>query len=442
MKKQFILSLAVAFLATNSNASYNKSLDTKIQTIVNQDKTKLVKTFKDIHTHPELGFMETRTSKIVATTLKQLGYQVHTNIGKTGVVAVMKNGKGPVVLYRADMDALPVKEITNLPYASKKNVKLSDGTITPVMHACGHDAHTTWLLGVAKVMAKLKDKWHGTLILVAQPAEELIEGGSKMAKDRLYDIISVPDYAFAMHTAPLPTGMINMEKGLREAGTDQLDVTFYGKGGHGSTPQLAKDPILMAASAIVQYQFIVSRTIDTLHPVVLTVGAINSGKSNNVIPAKAELKINLRWDYKEDREHMIKAIKRINNSIALAYDMPKERYPTIKMKGYSIPLVNDDALVDKITPIAQKVLGQKAVIKGMPQTMGSEDFQMLFENKKTKYVYAFFGTAKPSDFEKSFKEDKTVPYMTHNGNYKVDLDAIPLGVRFASNALLEIFSNK
>lgn len=235
-----------------------------IETSIAKDQGRLIEIFKDIHQNPELGFMETRTAGIVEKELKSLGYEVKTGIGETGVVGILKNGNGPTVMYRADMDANAVKETTGLPYASTKVVKRDDGSETPVMHACGHDAHVTWMLGVAKLMAEHKDLWKGTLIMVGQPAEEPILGAEAMVNDGLYTTHGVPkpDYLFGLHTAPVGVGLVAAATGVRMAGTDQIDITFHGVGGHGSMPNLTKDPVVMAASAVMQYQAIVSRGID------------------------------------------------------------------------------------------------------------------------------------------------------------------------------------
>jgi amidohydrolase len=270
---------------------------------------------KDLHQNPELGFMESRTAGIVAKELQALGYEVKTGIGKTGVVGILRNGAGRVVMFRADMDANAVQEATGLPYESKVRVKMPDGSETPVAHLCGHDAHVTWLIGVAKVMAGAKADWKGTLVLVAQPAEEPVLGAEAMVKDGLYTKHGVPkpDYLIGLHTTPVPTGMVVSKAGDFNAGTDQLDVTFKGVGGHGSSPHLAKDPVLMAATAVVQYQSIVSRAIDPLNAAVITVGSIQAGADNNVIPNSALVKINLRWYDEADRTRMIEGIERINS---------------------------------------------------------------------------------------------------------------------------------
>ncbi|MES1226553.1 MAG: amidohydrolase, partial [Bacteroidota bacterium] len=286
------------------------------------DSLRLVEIFKDIHQNPELGFMETRTAGIIAKELKTLGYEVITGIGKTGVVGILKNGVGPVVMYRADMDCNPVKEITGLPYASTKMVKKDDGSEVPVMHACGHDAHVTWLLGIAKIMASLKNEWKGTLVFLAQPAEELILGAQAMVNDNMYEKgVPVPDYLFGMHTWPIPVGTINNAGGARFAGSDQLDVTFYGVGGHGAHPETTKDPIVMASNAVMQYQTIISRNLGAQSDCVLTVGAIQAGSVNNVIPPSALLKLNLRWFNDKDRNTLLNGIKHINEGIAVANDL-------------------------------------------------------------------------------------------------------------------------
>ena len=436
MKKHLITLFVMALTITTVNAQ-----EDKVNKLVKENENHLIEVFKDIHQHPELGFMEVRTSKIVATELKSYGYKVIEGIAKTGVVGILKNGDGSIVMYRADMDCNSVKEVTGLDYSSTKTVKIADGSEVPVMHACGHDAHTTWLLGIAKVMSEMKNDWSGTLVLVAQPAEEPILGARAMVEDGMYQKgVPEPDYLFGMHTAPLPTGTVNFEKGPRMAGTDQLDVTFHGIGGHGSSPHLAKDPILMAAAAVIQYQFIISRAIDPLNAAVLTVGSIQAGSDNNVIPASALVKINLRWYKESDRDLMFAAIERINKSIAMAYNMPEELYPKTEYKGWAFPLINDSSLVDRINPVIEKELGKKGVIIGFPPAMGSEDFHhLVIKNKDPKYLYMFFGTAKPAHYEQAQKDGELFPYFAHNGDYQVDIDAIPLGVIVATKSIIEMF---
>jgi hippurate hydrolase len=412
---------------------------------VSKYNDKYVAIFKDIHENPELGFMEVRTAGIVAKELKSYGYQVTEKIGVTGVAGVLKNGDGPIVMYRADMDCNSVKEVTNLPYKSTKIAKLADGSETPVMHACGHDAHTTWLLSTAKFMAEHKDLWKGTVIFIGQPAEEPILGAEAMVKDGLYTThgIPEPDFLFGMHTMPFATGMVAAASGVRMAGTDQLDVTFYGKGGHGSTPNVAKDPIVMAASAIMQYQAIVSRGIDPKNAAVITVGSVQAGKDNNVIPETALLKVNLRWFNERDRDIMIEGITRINEGIAYAYDMPKDKYPTMVLKGMAYPLENNKELTTIVRNSLESVVSDKRFIMDetlIPSVMGSEDFHhLVINNAKKAYCYINIGVAEPTLFEEAFKKGQ-VPFSNHNGNFEVDINAIPFGSKVAITSMLAIFN--
>lgn len=415
----------------------------KINQIVSSDSARIVEIFKDIHANPELGFMETRTAAIVEKELKALGYNTISGIGITGLVGILENGKGPVVMYRADMDCNAVKEVTGLPYASTKVVKRNDGTETPVMHACGHDAHTTWLIGVAKLMARLKDEWKGTLVLLAQPAEEPVLGAEAMVSDGLYDRgVPRPDYLFGMHTAPLPLGTVAAAKGLRMAGTDQLDITFKGIGGHGSNPQVLKDPIVMAATAIMQYQAIVSRAIAPQKAAVLTVGAVQAGSDNNVIPSTALVKVNLRWFDEQDRNTLIEGIKRINQGIALANGLPEGLYPTLTMKGWAYPLDNSEQLTDVVVKGIKKLVPEEHIIREdrLPPIMASEDFHhLVMHNDKKEYCYVNVGIAHPDTYAKALQEGKSQPFSYHQGDYLVDIAAIPFGVKVAANALLSIF---
>lgn len=451
--KNFVLPFMILLVAAplcNAQSGKQKQKNSyvvTIESIVRQDSVRLIEIFKDIHTNPELGFMEVRTAGIVAKELKALGYEVKEGIGKTGVVGIMKNGNGPVVMLRADMDCNSVKETTGLPYASTKLVKKDDGTETPVMHACGHDAHTTWLLGVAKVMVEMKTQWKGTLVLVAQPAEEPILGAEAMVNDGLYTKYGVPepDYLYGMHAMPFPVGTVGAAKGVRMAGTDQIDVTFKGIGGHGSNPHLTKDPIVMAAAAIMEYQVIVSRAIDPQEAAVLTVGSVQAGSDNNVIPATALVKINLRWFNEKDRNLMIDGIKRINESIAKAYNLPESLYPEMTMKGWAYPLENNSKLTDVVIDGIKTVIPEKNIMREdrMPRVMGSEDcHHLVIHNTKKNYSYVLVGVADPVVFENAVKAGKWLPYNNHNGDFRVELAAIPLGVKIGTTALLRLFNQQ
>ncbi len=408
---------------------------------IDKDGNRLITIFKDIHQNPELQFSETRTAAIVAKELKALGYEVKTGIGKTGVVGILRNGDGPKVMFRADMDALPVKEETGLPYASTKQAMLPDGSETYVMHACGHDSHTTWMLGLAKAMVALKSDWKGTLILVGQPAEEGVAGAKAMVEDGLYTRygVPIPNYLLGMHSAPGPTGFIASAPGTRMAGSDPIDIVFKGVGGHGSSPHLAKDPILMAANAIIQYQAIVARAIDPQEAAVITVGSIQAGEANNVIPEEALLKLSLRSFKPEVRETMLKGIVSVNKSIARAYGMPEDKLPTLTAKGGSPPLVNDKEVIDRINPQLATLVGANKLIADFPGTTGSEDVhQLKGDNKNIQFAFVFVGIADPTLFAKARAEGKTVPFSNHNPTFQIDLNAIPFGTKVASVMTMEL----
>jgi len=436
---------AVSEEKISKNKSFiSKKVVKQVKLIVDQDKNRLVDIFKDIHRNPELGFMEVRTAKIITDELTSLGFKVQTGIGKTGIVAILKNGDGPVVMYRADMDALATQETTGLPYTNNKKVINRDGVKVPAAHLCGHDAHVTWLLGMAKVMTTLKDSWSGTLVLVGQPAEELIEGATAMIDDGFYSTYKTPkpDYLIAMHTAPYATGIMVGGNGVLEAGTEQLDVTFHGRSSHGSMPQLSKDAGLMAAYAVVQYQAIVSRVLDPRDTGVVTVGAINAGVENNTIPGEAVLKLNFRFFSEEVRTKLFNGVKAISNGIARTYGMPEDKMPTIERKGYSGPLINTPTLTDRVTAniINAGLIEPKSMIRDFRPITGSEDAHMLVHDldDDVKISYLLVGVAPPALYEKARKEGKELPFWNHEPNFQVDLDAIPLGTKIASMTLLDI----
>ncbi|MDB5121519.1 MAG: amidohydrolase [Sphingobacteriales bacterium] len=438
MKNKVLFLLSVLILGFSS---LQAQISKQVKQMAYADSLRLVNMYKDLHQNPELGFMEVRTSGIIAKELKALGFEVITGIAKTGVVGILKNGEGPIVMYRADMDCNSVKEITGLPYASTKSMKKDDGTVVPVMHACGHDAHVTWLLGAAKIMVTLKNQWKGTLVLLAQPAEELLAGAQAMVNDKMYEKgVPVPDYLFAMHTWPLAVGSIINGIGERAAGSDQLDVTFYGVGGHGSTPEVTKDPIVMACNAVMQYQTIISRNIAAQDAAVLTVGAIHAGVDNNVIPASAVVKLNLRWFTEKTRNTLLEGIKRINEGIAISNGLSKENYPTTLMKSNVFPQVNDAPLSNKINNVLTSFLVPEKIFTNTLPIMGSEDFNhLVLGNNKTVCDYIFVGTANPDAYAKAVQDGKRAPYFNHNGNYQVDLASIPLGLQIGVTALLEMF---
>lgn len=413
--------------------------------LIDADAGRLIEIFKDLHQNPELGFMEERTSAIVTRELTALGYQVQTGIGKTGVVGVLENGNGPIVMYRADMDANAAEERTGLPYASTTRVVNSDGVEVPVAHLCGHDAHTTWLLALAKVMSQTKDSWRGTLVLVAQPAEELIEGADAMVESGLYTDHGVPepDYLIAMHTAPIPTGSVVSTEGVMMAGTEQLDVTIHGQSAHGSAPQFSKDAGLMAAYAVVQYQAIPARVLDPRDAAVVTVGAINAGVENNTIPGEAELKLNFRFFDEDVREQLYRSVKAVSEGIARTYGMPEDQMPTIVRKGYSSALVNDDELARRIAErlVDVGVVEPENMITEFTPVTGSEDAHMLvhgFDGVKVGFLAV--GIASAEVMNQANRAGKALPFSNHQSTYQVDLEAIPYGSKVATAVVLDLLA--
>ncbi len=418
VRSVFILGIATFVTQSATSASIEDS--------VKKDEQRLIGIFEQLHQNPELAYMEFETSALVAREFGEHGFVVHTEIAKTGVVGIMENGPGPVVMFRSDMDALPLKEETELSYKSTAVKRDADGQELPAMHACGHDAHTTWLIGMAKQLSERKNEWSGTLVLLAQPAEEPMTGAVAMVDDGLYDVVPVPDIIISAHSAAvLPAGSIAVKGGRRMAGSDQIDVTIPGVGGHGSTPHAAKDPVVMGAMAVLAYQAIVARAIDQYHPAVLTVGAFQSGDTNNIIPDSAILKLNLRWYNETERQQMIDGIKSVTDNIARMYNMPDDRMPVYDMKSYATAVINSNPEdINTAKAALQDALGKDRVVEGLPPVMGSEDFQMLaIPNSDTRILYMEVGSGKPDVFT-NYVEKGILPVLNHNPRYKLEKPAI------------------
>lgn len=427
--------------ATSQAEALDKAAIERVSAAVDADASRLEAVFKDLHAHPELPFTETRTAAIVAKELKALGFEVTTGIGGTGVVGVMRNGPGKTVWYRADMDANGVEEITGLPYAPKAKQKLADGSEEWAMHACGHDAHVTWLLGTARVLASMKDAWSGTLVVYAQPAEEVGLGAQAMIKDGLLTRgFPKPDVGFGSHTAPGPVGAVSNSPGVRMAGTDQLDIHFTGLGGHGSTPQMTIDPVVMAAQAVLGYQTIVSRNLDPQATGVLTVGAIEAGRDNNVIPQTATLKLNLRWFTPAVRDQMIRRIDEVSKGVAISAGVPEDKLPTRTMKGSAVPLVNDAALSAAIDPALRLLLGDTMVVNNFPAVTGSEDFQEVMVAADVPYVFLLIGVAPMEQYVAAVKAGRMAPYSNHNPDFFVHLPAVALGAKVNALSVLSLLA--
>lgn len=351
--------------------------------LVSKQLPNLVEIYKDIHAHPELSHQEARTSAILAAALRKDGYDVTERVGKYkdssqgyGVVAILKNGAGPKLLIRADMDALPIVEETGASYASHVRTKNASGQEVGVMHACGHDVHVATMIGVGYALAALKNKWHGTLMLVGQPSEETIDGAKAMIADHLYERFGTPDLAIALHdSAARAAGTVSMASGPALASATSIDVTMRGISGHGAMPQLAKDPVVMAAEFIVQLQTIVSRQEDPSSPVVVTVGDIHGGTRRNIIPTEVKMELTARCFNEQAREILLDGIRRTAKGVALAAGVPDDRAPIVTvLEDESAPaLYNDPKLATRAKALLVNALGADNVFD-QPPAMPSEDF--------------------------------------------------------------------
>ncbi|MEM6689655.1 MAG: amidohydrolase [Planctomycetota bacterium] len=342
-----------------------------ISTWFNGTKDRWIEQYKWLHTHPELSFEEANTAKRMATAYRDAGFEVTKNVGGHGVVAMLANGEGPTVMLRCDMDALPIREQTLLPYASTATAKDEAGIDTPTMHACGHDIHMTVSIATANFLSTHRDQWSGTLMLIAQPAEERGSGATAMLGDGLFTRFPKPDYALALHVGSEDqAGTVKLLGGYTQANVDSVDITMKGRGGHGSKPHTTIDPIVQAADLIMSLQMIVAREIDPQAPAVVTVGSIHGGTKHNIIGDQCHLQLTVRSYSNDVREHLLESIRRRANAIALAYNAPE---PEVTISEGTPSLRNDDALVDRLRSAFESELGKQNVGRSEP-SMGGEDF--------------------------------------------------------------------
>ncbi|KHK91215.1 amidohydrolase [Novosphingobium malaysiense] len=342
---------------------------------VASDMQALMDIYRDLHAHPELSFQETRSAGIMAEAAREAGFEVTENVGKTGIVAVLRNGPGPTVLVRADMDALPVTERTGLPFASRQRGVSTAGVESGIMHACGHDTHMTAWVETARLMAARKDAWSGTLVMVGQPAEELGLGAVEMLKDGLYTRFPKPDYTLAFHDTPeLPSGVVGAAKGWALANVDSVDIVVKGVGGHGAYPQATKDPIVLASAIVMKLQTLASREIDPQDPVVVTVGSFHAGTKHNIISDQAKLELTVRSYSDETRAKLLDGIRRIVNGEAIASGIPEALMPEVTVKEpYTRSTYNSPEFTQEAITYLQQEMGKdRATIT--PSVMGGEDF--------------------------------------------------------------------
>ena len=357
------------------------------------DPVDLAAVYKDLHANPELGFHETRTSALVAEHLSASGFDVTTGVGGTGVVGLLRNGDGPIVLLRADMDALPVEEKTGLPYASVARAITDGGVDAPVMHACGHDVHVTCLLGACAVLSADSSNWSGTLVAVFQPAEELGAGAQAMVDDGLFERFGRPAVVLGQHVAPLPAGTIGLRHGAAFAAADILSIVLHGRGGHGSRPEASVDPIVMAAATVMRLQTIVSRELAGNDTAVVTVGSLHAGTAANIIPDRAKLELSIRTTGSDVRTRVLAAVERIVRGEAVAAGAPRD--PEIIL-GASFPAVVNDPNAARLTQPALEAISQLVVDPGL--VTGSEDVGVLATAAGAPCVFWILGGADPASF--------------------------------------------
>jgi amidohydrolase len=389
----------------------------EVPVLVDKQLPSLLTTYKGLHAAPELSHHEAQTSALLAAEMRKVGYTVTERVGKYpdgsqayGVVGVMKNGAGPTLLVRTDLDALPVTEDTKLPYASKVRAKNPAGQDVGVMHACGHDIHITTMIGVARNMAALKSQWHGTLMLIGQPSEETIDGAKAMLADHLYERFGKPDLAIALHDANFAAGKVSVVSGPALASSTSIDVVMRGVGSHGAAPEAGKDPIVMASEFVLALQTIVSRSVPPSQPAVVTVGDIHGGTKRNIIPDEVKMELTTRCYSEEVRQMIIDGVKRTAKGVAIAAGVPADRMPVVTvLNDESTPAtINDPALAARLQRIFVEKLGADNVIE-RKAIMGSEDFGIFSLDHKIPAVIFWLGAYDPAKVAESERTGVALP---------------------------------
>lgn len=403
-----------------------------------QHVTELLELYRDFHSHPELSFREEQTAAKLASELKKVGIEVTTGVGRQGVVGILKNGDGPVVMIRTDLDALPVTEATGLPFASTVRTKDPKGNDVGVMHACGHDVHITCQIGVAQYLASHKDDWHGTVMFVGQPAEEVGGGAETMLKDGLFTRFPRPKYALALHVdSTLATGKIGYKAGYLLANVDSVDIVMKGKGGHGAFPHTTIDPIVQAAHLIVDLQTLVSRENNPFEPAVITVGSIHGGTKHNIIGDNCRLQLTVRSYSPEVRDLLIEGIKRKAKAAASSAGAAE---PSIELSDWTPATKNDEQLVERVVPTFRRVLGEENVVLVEP-SMGGEDFSQYGLAGVPIFMFRL-GSVKADRLAEMKKAGKP-PVSLHSPFYYPDApETIETGVTAMSAAVIDLLKSK
>ena len=430
---RLLIGLLTLVLALPSSAS-------PLKEAIAKDYPYLQKLFEHFHANPELSLQEVKTAARLAKELKGLGYSVTTGIGKTGLVGKFENGKGPVLLIRADMDGLPVLEKTGLPYASKARQVNLEGMEMPVMHACGHDMHVTSLVGVARRMMELKDKWSGTLMLLGQPAEEALGGAKGMVKDNLYKRVGRPDYALALHViARHPAGKIVFSDGLMYSSADTVKIIVHGVATHGASPHKGKDPVLIGSQIVLALQSIVTREVSPIEPALITVGAFRAGTAPNVIADHARLDITVRANSEATRALLLKSIERVAMQTARAAGLPEDKLPDVIISPDGAPTTtNDAALAQRVRKAMLAGMGEDAFMTWYQSDMGAEDFPDLVNvDPPIPSVYFEVGGTPPE----AYKANTWAGH--HSPLFKIDPESsIKAGVEAMTLAALELLGKR
>ena len=438
IKRTMIAALAAASLATPASAN-------ELREDLAKEMPELMELYRDLHANPELSFQETRTAAVMAREMRALGFEVTEKVGQTGVVAVLKNGDGPTVMLRADMDGLPVEEQTGLAFASKQRAVPASGVESGVMHACGHDTHMAGWVGAARLLAANKDQWSGTLVMIAQPAEELGLGALAMLDDGLYERFPKPDVVLAFHdAAQFPAGMIGYSPGYALANVDSVDVTVPGVGGHGAYPHTTKDPVVLASAIVMKLQTLVSRESNPQDPAVITVGSFHAGAKHNIISDEARLQLTVRSYSDESRKLLLDGIARIAKGEAIAAGMPEDRMPTVTViEPYTPSTYNTPELAESVMDGFRERFGADRVMK-VPSVMGGEDFgQFLRADKEgVKSLIFWIGGVPQDQFDAAQKGEESLPSL-HSPFWAPDAEkVIATGAEGLAGAAIQLFSGE
>ncbi len=440
MKSGCYFLFAALLIQSSVFAQFSGSIETEIK----KQTEHALELCKHLHQNPELSLQEFETAKLMALKLKEAGFEVTENFGGNNVVGILKNGDGPVVMLRTDMDALPIEEKTGFSYASRKKTKDTNGKEVSVMHACGHDIHMSVWTGTIKTLAAMKQHWQGTLLVIAQQAEE-VSGGARVAiQEGLFTKFPKPDYAMAYHINPeLEAGKIGLVSGPIFAGVKSAEITVFGKGGHGAYPEKCIDPIVISSRIVTNLQTIVSREISPLEPVVVTVGSIHGGTRPNIIPDEVKMELTLRYYSEEAIDKVVAGIERISNAAAQMSGMPDDQLPDVNIHDtYTPPVLNDPKLYEKLYSYASELIGQENIVKTTPAMVG-EDFGMYGRTPEKVPISLIWLGSTSHEQMKKLKADGREPHPLHSPYLNPDYEkTIETGIKVMTGNVIGLMSSK